>query len=301
MILQSFIALGWTPSLAIVLDGVRKVLQVTAWTGGTGTAPVTGVYLGSSGFVSDIANAVDLNVGIQGATGATGSAGPTGATGSTGPAGATGSQGIQGVKGDTGNVGSAGTTGATGAQGIQGVKGDTGDIGPTGETGPTGAAGATGATGSIGITGLTGSQGIQGVKGDTGDVGPQGTIGLTGPSGAQGIQGIQGIQGVTGAKGDQGDPGVTIISGIAVLGFPPVIEDGTAITTVSNALITNANLKFVSFVPQVSSDHESLDDFSWDGISFNIENIIDNTSFDVRANSLNNSFGNYNVKYLIAI
>jgi hypothetical protein len=70
---------------------------------------------------------------------------------------------------------------------------------------------------------------------------------------------------------------------------------------VVSATITNANVKTVSFVPLVSSDHDSLDDFQWDEIQFNVENIIDNTSFDIRATSSNNSWGSYNVKYLIGI
>jgi len=61
---------GWSPILAIVTDGARRVVQVSDWTGGQGTKPASGSYIGPSGLVSDIALAVD----IRGATGATGPA-----------------------------------------------------------------------------------------------------------------------------------------------------------------------------------------------------------------------------------
>lgn len=51
--------LGWSPELAVVPDGERRVLQVADWVGGTGTAPDTGQYVGPTGLVSDIAEATD--------------------------------------------------------------------------------------------------------------------------------------------------------------------------------------------------------------------------------------------------
>ncbi len=65
MRLQSYINLGFNPVLAVVNDGARRVLQVTGWIGGTGTAPATGLYVGATDYVSLIANAVD----IRGASG----------------------------------------------------------------------------------------------------------------------------------------------------------------------------------------------------------------------------------------
>lgn len=91
------------------------------------------------------------------------------------------------------------------------------------------------------------------------------------------------------------------ISGTAVLSFPETPEDSFAITTIANTSITNALVKSVSFIPLVSSDHDSLDDFQWDGLTFNIENIVDGVSFDIRATASNNTWGDYNVKYLIQI
>lgn len=51
---------GWTPELAIVSDGDRRVQQVVDWFGGEGTKPATGQYVGATGLVSLIADAVDI-------------------------------------------------------------------------------------------------------------------------------------------------------------------------------------------------------------------------------------------------
>lgn len=73
---------GWAALYAVVEDGDRRVLQVSGWTGGTGTEPSSGSYVGSSGLVPLIADAVDIR-------------------GSIGLTGDTGSQGIQGDPGDS--------------------------------------------------------------------------------------------------------------------------------------------------------------------------------------------------------
>ena len=60
---------GWSPLIAVVVDGERRVLRVIDWTGGAGAKPTVNGYIGSSGIVTDIADAVDT----RGAVGATGS------------------------------------------------------------------------------------------------------------------------------------------------------------------------------------------------------------------------------------
>ena len=60
MRMQAFLSLGWSPILAVVEDGARRVLEVVGWEGGSGTAPATGLYLGDTGFVVDIADATDI-------------------------------------------------------------------------------------------------------------------------------------------------------------------------------------------------------------------------------------------------
>lgn len=117
---------GWTPNIAIVADGERRVVQVLSWSNGSGTPPTTG-YLGSTGIVTDIAQATNIR-GIQGVQGIQGATGATGA------------QGIQGIQGNAGTsayqlavlegfvgtesewlaslVGATGATGAAGADGL---------------------------------------------------------------------------------------------------------------------------------------------------------------------------------------
>lgn len=56
---------GWTPVFAVVADGGRFVQQVVNWVGGEGTPPESGEYVGPTGFVEDIA----LAVNIRGAAG----------------------------------------------------------------------------------------------------------------------------------------------------------------------------------------------------------------------------------------
>ncbi|MCY4364719.1 MAG: hypothetical protein OXE17_00600 [Chloroflexi bacterium] len=51
---------GWSPQFAIVADGDRRVLQITGWTGGTGTAPASGLYVGATALVSSLADGVDI-------------------------------------------------------------------------------------------------------------------------------------------------------------------------------------------------------------------------------------------------
>ena len=63
---------GWSPILAIVADGERRVLRLVSWAGGTGTSPLIPAdnYLGSSG-LGNLAAATD----IRGAAGADGTGG----------------------------------------------------------------------------------------------------------------------------------------------------------------------------------------------------------------------------------
>lgn len=74
---------GWTPVFAIATDGLRRVQRVVDWTGGGGTKPGTGKYVGLTGFVDIIADGID----IRGETGADGDPGETGAKGDTGDQG----------------------------------------------------------------------------------------------------------------------------------------------------------------------------------------------------------------------
>jgi hypothetical protein len=95
-----------------------------------------------------------------------------------------------------------------------------------------------------------------------------------------------------------GSGGVTILSGTSILNFGN--ENDYIKLTISDALITNTNVKSFSFIPQETSE-TSLDDFSLNGVSFTIANIINNTSFDIIGTASNEASGNYTIKYLIII
>lgn len=51
---------GWSPILAVVEDGQRRVHQVTGWTGGTGAEPESGWFIGPRGPVDRIEDATDI-------------------------------------------------------------------------------------------------------------------------------------------------------------------------------------------------------------------------------------------------
>ncbi|WP_460973934.1 hypothetical protein, partial [Spirosoma migulaei] len=60
---------GWSPVYAIVNTSTNSYFQVADWTGGEGTKPDVGQYLGSSGLVADTTNATNFR-GAPGANGA---------------------------------------------------------------------------------------------------------------------------------------------------------------------------------------------------------------------------------------
>jgi hypothetical protein len=64
---------GWSPVLAGATDGARNVLRVVDWVGGQGAKPVNLGYIGVTGIVANIADAVNVR-------------GPVGADGNPGPA-----------------------------------------------------------------------------------------------------------------------------------------------------------------------------------------------------------------------
>ena len=53
---------GWSPVLALVLDGARIVQRVADFVGGVGNKPAVyiGKYVGATGYVTDLADAVDV-------------------------------------------------------------------------------------------------------------------------------------------------------------------------------------------------------------------------------------------------
>lgn len=52
---------GWTPILAGEADGARTLIKVSDWTGGQGTKPAIGMYIGTTGYVATKAQAFNFN------------------------------------------------------------------------------------------------------------------------------------------------------------------------------------------------------------------------------------------------
>ncbi len=63
---------GWAPVLAVASDGERRVFQVADWSGGEGDKPAIGAYVGASGLVASIGDAVN----VRGAAGSGDLSGP---------------------------------------------------------------------------------------------------------------------------------------------------------------------------------------------------------------------------------
>jgi hypothetical protein len=81
--------------------------------------------------------------------------------------------------------------------------------------------------------------------------------------------------------------------------FVFTLEDNVVVNTILNANLTNSNFRAFSVIHAETGSLTSYDDFTLNGVSFNIENIIDNTSFDIRASSVNNATGTYTITYKI--
>lgn len=62
---------GWSPVFGIAVDSDRRVVQLVDWVGGEGTKPSSGQYIGASGLVTDIEDAVNIRgpQGIEGEDG----------------------------------------------------------------------------------------------------------------------------------------------------------------------------------------------------------------------------------------
>jgi hypothetical protein len=149
---------GWTPRFAVVSDGARRVLEVVDWFGGTGTKPDAGMYVGATGYVALIGDAIDIRgaAGLDGADGLDGAAGLDGADGAAGLDGAAGADGADGASAyqiwlSLGNSGNE-------ADFIASLQGADGADGAAGQDGAAGADGADGAAGQDGADGADGDQ-----------------------------------------------------------------------------------------------------------------------------------------------
>ena len=181
---------GWSPVFAVVSDGARRILQVTGWVGGAGTSPASGKFVGASGMVDDIVDAIDIR-GPQGVrhglhranTGLQGEPGPQGPQGAQGPAGVDGTDGSDGVDGNDGwsPVFALITDGARGVLQVAGWVGGSGTAPASGQY--------------VGVAGLVdGIAEAVDVRGPQGAQGPQGLAGAEGPQGSKVIRVRRGQQ-----------------------------------------------------------------------------------------------------------
>lgn len=90
--------------------------------------------------------------------------------------------------------------------------------------------------------------------------------------------------------------GANVVSGNANFNF--LKEDDTVLVTILSAVITNANFKTFIAIPLETSD-TSFEDFALNGLTFSIENIIDNISFSIRATAQNQATGVFSINYKI--
>lgn len=91
----------------------------------------------------------------------------------------------------------------------------------------------------------------------------------------------------------------TAITGTA--NFNLGVSGDSLVVTIANGSITATRIKSASFVPVVSSDHPMLDEYAAEGLSINLENIINNVSFDLRLTAPNASWGVWQYRYLILV
>lgn len=158
---------GWTAVLSVVTDGEREVQQIIDWTGGAGTKPETGRYVGVTGLVEDVADGKNIrgSAGADGADGADGAQGADGAAGGNFHAAGSWSGLVQYQQYDlTEHGGSSyyaldsniGSAPPSAHWQLFARKGDTGANGADGTDGADGADGAPGADGADGADGANG-------------------------------------------------------------------------------------------------------------------------------------------------
>jgi len=216
---------GWAPLLAVVADGARRVLQVTEWTGGTGTKPTTGHYVGAAGLTSVLAEAID----IRGGTGAAGTNGTNGwapllavvADGARRVLQVTDWTGGSGTKPTAGQyVGAAGLTAVLAeAIDLRGAAGTSGTNGTNGTNGwvPLLAVVADGARRVLQVTDWTGGSGTKPTAGQY-----IGAAGLTAVL-ADAID-VRGAAGTNGTNGSNGTNGWAPLLGVVADGARRVLQ-----------------------------------------------------------------------------
>jgi|688.fasta_scaffold1734026_1 hypothetical protein len=77
-------------------------------------------------------------------------------------------------------------------------------------------------------------------------------------------------------------------------------EEDTCVVTDTTFLYNASDILGVSFEP-VETTATSLDDFKLNGVTFNLENFVANTSCDIRATAANGASGSYTINLRIGL
>jgi hypothetical protein len=78
------------------------------------------------------------------------------------------------------------------------------------------------------------------------------------------------------------------------------VQGETAVNTITSTGITLAGFRSLAVVPIVNTDHPMLDEFAMETLTVNIENIVDNVSFDLRLTAPNISWGTWRFRYVVS-
>jgi choline kinase len=73
----------------------------------------------------------------------------------------------------------------------------------------------------------------------------------------------------------------------------------TKVVTINNIHIFE-NIKYFTYIP-IQTSEKNLVDFASNNVSFNIENIINGISYDIRAVSVNGTSGIYTIKHILCL
>ncbi|MCK9445458.1 hypothetical protein M0Q50_01025 [bacterium] len=72
----------------------------------------------------------------------------------------------------------------------------------------------------------------------------------------------------------------------------------TKVVTINNHIFEN--IKYFTYIP-IQTSEKNLVDFASNNVSFNIENIINGISYDIRAVSVNGTSGIYTIKHILCL
>lgn len=87
---------------------------------------------------------------------------------------------------------------------------------------------------------------------------------------------------------------------VGTVDFSLGVQGDTVVNTISSTGITLAGFRGLSVVPIVNTDHSELDEFAVENLKVNVENIVDNVSFDLRLTAPDLSWGTWRFRYVVS-